>query len=295
MPDPSLREKFKSILENELDRLFPTLSLEDPLNALHQAIRHSILSGGKRVRPLLTLLIAHSYDIPAEKVLGAASAIECIHTYSMIHDDLPAMDDDDFRRGIPTVHRAYGEAEAILAGDLLLTRSFEIIATDPHLNPDQRRDLIACFATASGANGMIGGQFIDIRSKENPGKITLKELERRHLLKTGALILASVDAGCCVAGAPKSDGEKFRHFGRCFGLAFQVVDDILDVTSPESKHGRNSDLLNETPTYISLMGLEAAQNHADQLLDEATAALHSIAVPTGELVALVEELSGRIH
>lgn len=230
------------------------------------AARYSLFSGGKRLRPLFTLSTAYSLKAPLEKAIIPACAIELIHTYSMIHDDLPAMDNDDFRRGKPTLHKVHTEAKAILAGDYLLTIAFEALANSD-LDISTKVELIKLIANRSASKGMIGGQWQDIESEKK--HLSLEETEKLHHMKTGALIEASILAGAYVAKAPADIQEKLSQFALKIGLAFQVIDDVLDHTHPHEKHGVKSDLEKEKSTYVSLMGVEDAKRHAEKLYVDA--------------------------
>lgn len=230
------------------------------------AAKYSLFSGGKRLRPLFTLSTAYSLNAPLEKALIPACAIELIHTYSMIHDDLPAMDDDDFRRGKPTLHKVHTEAKAILAGDYLLTLAFEALAS-ADLEVGTKLELIKLIANRSASKGMIGGQWQDIESEKK--RLTIQETETLHNMKTGALIEASILAGAYVAKAPSDIHDKLSRFALKVGLAFQVIDDVLDHTHPHEKHGVKSDVEKEKSTYVSLMGVEEAKKHAEKLYREA--------------------------
>ncbi len=230
------------------------------------AARYSLFSGGKRLRPLFTLSTAYSLKAPLEKAIIPACAIELIHTYSMIHDDLPAMDNDDFRRGKPTLHKVHNEAKAILAGDYLLTIAFEALANSD-LDISTKVELIKLIANRSASKGMIGGQWQDIESEKK--RLSLEETEKLHHMKTGALIEASILAGAYVAQAPADIQEKLSQFALKIGLAFQVIDDVLDHTHPHEKHGVKSDLEKEKSTYVSLMGIEDAKRHAEKLYVDA--------------------------
>lgn len=246
--------------------------LERPTEAhkLSESMIYSVKSG-KRLRPILLLMTLEAFGVSREKGLGTASALEMIHTYSLIHDDLPAMDDDDLRRGKPTNHKVYGEAMAILAGDALLTDAFRVIAKDEQLTVAMRLELIQFLSVAAGAHsGMITGQVLDIEAETNP--VSLEELKQIHNLKTGRLI----EFSCLVAGmiAEKDNVimSKLSQFAGGLGLAFQIQDDILDVEGDTAKIGKlvGSDEANGKSTYVSLLGLEGAKR---MLADETNAAL----------------------
>jgi geranylgeranyl diphosphate synthase type II len=243
---------------------------------LVEAIQYSLLAGGKRLRPALVLECAAAC-LPkpdARKhasALAAAAAMEFVHTFSLVHDDLPAMDDDDLRRGRPTNHKVYGEAMAILAGDAMVTMAFEILATDA--DPAVVGPLVKELAIASGPEGMIGGQVLDIDGEN--ASLTLEQLQRVHRMKTGALLTASCRMGAIAAGAGENHLNAVSEYGRHLGLAFQIVDDVLDVTSTPEQMGKatNKDAAKGKNTYPVLMGLEASKREAhDQLM----AALSSV-------------------
>lgn len=277
-------QNFLKLIEKGLDEILPTSS-----SVVVEAARYSLKSGGKRLRPLLTLTTAHTLSGEHEKALQPALAIELIHTYSLIHDDLPGMDNDDFRRGKPTVHKAYNEGQAILAGDFLLTYAFECLSKAPHLDPATKLELITLLAERSGAHGMIGGQSIDISTSS----FTLDELNHLHLKKTGALIEAAILTGAICAKASQQHLQSLSRFAHNIGLAFQIVDDVIDVTHPEKKHGKSSDLANHKTTYVSLMGIDASKLKAGQLLQEALSELDRLPFPTQLLKDLAIKLVNR--
>lgn len=225
---------------------------------------HYSLEGGKRLRPLLTLAIVEAYDQPIENALRPACALEMIHTYSLIHDDLPCMDDDDFRRGKPSLHRAYPESHAVLTGDFLLTYAFEVLASAPHLTDSQRTHLIATLARQSGSQGMIGGQILDIE-----GKTT--DFMQLHAKKTGALITAACEFGGIIAG--QTDLTPFQTIGQSLGLAYQIVDDILD----------NDGL-------IEHIGVKQAEELAEELFDKAIQIIETFPSGAPKLAELAQEM-----
>lgn len=244
---------------------------------LFDSMRYSVENGGKRVRPLLTLLFCEACGGEVKKALPMAEAVEYIHTYSLIHDDLPCMDNDDFRRGKPSNHKVYGEAFALLAGDGLLTAAFERISVwckaglyDPATAVDAINELSRC----AGSRGMIGGQVIDLQNENNP-EVTLETLQLLDSLKTGALIEAACVMGCIAAGADDEKIDAAREFAGKIGLAFQIKDDILDVTSSAEKLGKpiGSDEENGKSTYVSILGIEKCQKLVDELTDDAMKAL----------------------
>lgn len=234
---------------------------------LVEAMEYSLMAGGKRLRPALALGAARATGGPEEAALPAACALEMIHTYSLIHDDLPAMDNDDLRRGRPTAHKAFGEATAILAGDSLLTLAFEVLAEAG--NPAVIREI----AHASGVCGMAGGQYVDLQSEGK--RLTLGELRNIHRCKTGALIRVAVRAGALATNAPAPALEALTAYGEHIGLAFQIADDILDVVGDEAAIGKRvgSDEANEKATYPALLGLEQSRTRAREAADAAIAAL----------------------
>ena len=237
---------------------------------LMAAMRHGALDGGKRLRPFLVLECAALLGADEAPALRAAAAVECVHCYSLIHDDLPAMDDDDLRRGRPTVHVAFDEATAILAGDALLTLAFDIIAApETELQDHRKSELVLALARASGIGGMAGGQAFDlaaeIRSPEEAGIITLQAM------KTGALIRFSCEAGAILAGASAQDRETMKRFGEAIGLAFQLADDLLDATADSARMGKatGKDAENNKATLVALHGIDWARDQLDGLVSEA--------------------------
>jgi len=239
---------------------------------LHKAMRYAVLNGGKRIRPLLAYATGHALDVDAEKIDAAACAVELIHAYSLVHDDLPAMDDDDLRRGKPTCHKVFGDAEAILAGDALQSLAFHLLAhyLPTEIPAQQQLQMVEVLATASGSRGMAGGQSIDLNAV---GKtLNIVELENMHIHKTGALIRASVKLGAlCSTTIDESTIKKLDHFAKCIGLAFQIRDDILDVEGDTETLGKpqGSDIARNKPTYPALLGLDDACKMADDLYQDA--------------------------
>lgn len=238
------------------------------------AMNYSLQAGGKRIRPVLTLEFCRICGVDYNKALSSACAIEMVHTFSLIHDDLPAMDDDDFRRGKFSCHKAFGEDVAILAGDALSARAFEIIANDKLLDSDTKIKLIQVLADAVGVNGMIGGQVIDMEN-ESKNDLNNDDLTQMCLLKTGALLRAACKMGCIVAGADDKVIEKADEFAKNIGLAFQIVDDILDVTSTQDLLGKpiGSDAQQNKITFVALNGIDGAKNKAEVLTNKALSIL----------------------
>ncbi len=267
-------ESHASRLERHLDDWLTPARVGPAAPRLLEAMRYGSLGGGKRFRPFLVIESAALYGVPVEGALNAAAALECVHCYSLIHDDLPAMDNDDLRRGRPTVHRAFDEATAILAGDGLLTLAFEILASpDTHPNPAVRADLGLALARASGVSGMAGGQMYDL---EAPGK-TLGEADIRLLqrMKTGALITFGCVAGGILGEASEADIAALRTYGDALGAAFQLADDLLDVEGDAALVGKatGKDTGAGKGTLVSLFGIEAARVKLEELKAEALAAL----------------------
>ena len=257
---------------------------------LHQAMRYSVLNGGKRMRPMLTYCTGKTLGIAPEALDGPACAVEFIHVYSLIHDDLPAMDNDDLRRGKPTCHVAFDEATAILAGDALQTLAFEILAHDSSItaSPDARLKMIIALAKASGSQGMVGGQAIDLQSVGT--RLNLPELENMHIHKTGALIRASVNmATLAKADIDSTVATKLDHYAKCIGLSFQVKDDILDEESDTATLGKTQgkDKDNDKPTYPALLGLSGAKQKTQELHEKA---LDSLSI-FGKEADLLRDLS----
>jgi len=270
----------------------------DELQRLYQAMRYSVVNGGKRVRPLLVYAACEALGGTPERAEGAACAVELIHAYSLVHDDLPAMDDDDLRRGQPTTHKAFDEACAILAGDGLQALAFEVLA-DARRNPQDaelRLEMSRTLAWAAGPAGMVGGQAIDLEAVGR--RIDQKALETMHRHKTGALIEASVRLGALASGrSDEGSLAALAAYARAIGLAFQVQDDILDVESDTATLGKTQgkDQANDKPTYPALLGLDAAKAYALALRDQALAALESFDAGAEPLRALARYIVERRH
>ena len=276
----------KAWMQPHLDRVESALSdaiQADSPAALGQAMRYAVLDGGKRLRPLLVLATAEAAGDAAEgpAALRAACAIELIHAYSLVHDDMPCMDNDVLRRGKPTVHVAFGEAQALLAGDALQTLAFELLTPqDGSVPAGVQAACVGLLARASGYQGMGGGQAIDLASVGQ--RLSENQLRQMHRLKTGALLLCSVHMGVtCVPGVPSLVQAALTRFGESLGLAFQVVDDILDVTADSATLGKTAgkDEAADKPTYVSLMGLDGAKAYADTLAVNAMQALDDTGLP----------------
>ena len=265
---------------------------ENPQKVIYEAEKYSLMAGGKRLRPVIMMMTAKMCGKSPELVLPFAAAIEMIHTYSLIHDDLPAMDNDDLRRGKPTNHKVYGEAMAILAGDALLTKAFETAASfsDESVSCENVVRAISALAKAAGDNGMIGGQVVDIESRNEDAEL----LKYLHSLKTGALIRVSGVIGAILAGATDAEIAAVDGFCANLGIAFQIQDDILDVIGTEEELGKpiGSDEENDKSTYVTLFGVEKAEEMAKEYTDKAISCL-GIFENNDELVSLAQKLMGR--
>lgn len=243
---------------------------DDPEAELIEAMRYATLDGGKRIRPFLTLATADLFNVKRARALRVAAAIEMVHCYSLVHDDLPAMDDDELRRGQPTCHIKFGEATAILTGDALLTKAFEVLADDDtHSDPHVRSDLVMVLAKAAGPEGMVGGQMLDLIAESED--LNMPEITRLQRMKTGMLIAVSCEAGAILGKA--SDGAKnaLRAYAHDLGLAFQIADDLLDVEGDEITVGKKTGKDEEAgkATFVSLLGVERARDQAEALVAQA--------------------------
>jgi len=280
------QERCEQVLQHRL----PADSNESA--SLHRAMRYSALAGGKRIRPVLVYATGTALGLAIEQLDPIAAAIEFIHAYSLIHDDLPAMDDDDLRRGRPSCHRAFDEATAILAGDALQALAFEVLASELP-GAVSSLAIINQIAHACGSAGMAGGQALDLeavgRQLEEP---MLREM---HRLKTGALIRVSITAPCLLAGTDPQTLSQLAHYGDCIGLAFQVHDDVLDVAGNSELTGKHtlSDAALEKPTFVSLLGLEESRRRAADLRDQAIISLQDVAGETGTLAWLANYIVSR--
>jgi farnesyl diphosphate synthase len=263
---------------------------------LHDAMRYAVLDGGKRVRPLLAYAAGELTQADPECVDSVAAAVECIHAYSLVHDDMPAMDNDVLRRGKPTVHVEFDEATALLVGDALQSLAFECLARPGLTKPETQVGMLRMLARASGSSGMAGGQAIDLASVGRPLELT--ELEFMHILKTGALIRASVNIGS-LCGTPLNENEADRldHYAKCIGLAFQVVDDVLDAEAPTATLGKTAgkDAASNKPTYVSLLGLPRSRELAEELRSDALSALTVFGSKAERLRQLADYIVLRKH
>jgi len=280
-----------ALVDRALHTHLPRPSVKPP--TIHKAMRYSIFAGGKRLRPVLTLAAAEACGGSVERALPAACAVECIHTYSLIHDDLPCMDDDDLRRGRPTSHKVYGEGIAVLAGDALLTVAFEILAKAESTSRYKTHALISELAHASGSQWLIGGQVADLEGEGK--KISGAELKYIHRCKTAALLTTSIRLGAMSANATPARLSALTDFGQALGLAFQVIDDILDVTQTTEKLGKTAgkDVEATKATYPAIFGLERSRKEAHRLTAAARAALAPFGAKGETLQALAGYLLNR--
>ncbi len=275
-PSNSLKPALDAIgtaMDQRFDRLLPVPT--DGRARLFAGMRHAVIGGGKRMRPLLVVAACDLFHVDRERALRVAVAIECVHVYSLIHDDLPCMDDDDLRRGKPTVHKAFDEATAVLAGDSLHALAFEVLA-DPatHGDPAARAELVLELARASGPAGMAGGQMMDLAATESD--FDLGETTRLQQLKTGALIGFCLEAGAIMGRIPEQARTPLRGYARDLGLAFQIADDLLDVEGDADKTGKavHKDAEQGKATFVSLLGVDRARTQAAMLIDQAIDHLH---------------------
>lgn len=291
---PYLKEKI-ALVDAALEQYLP--GEQERPQSIHQAMRYSVFAGGKRVRPVLMLAACEAVGGQIAAAMPAACAMEMIHTYSLIHDDLPAMDDDDFRRGRPTNHKVFGEAIAILAGDGLLTEAFKLLSnprftgsTDPATTLAVIQEISVC----AGTYGMVGGQVVDMESEGKP-EMDLPTVQYIHTHKTGALIKASVVAGALLGGADQQQLAAIRRYGEAAGLAFQIADDILDIEGTTEEIGKDagSDEARGKATYPAVMGLAAAKQEAQAMMDEAMLALEMFGAAAEPLRAIARYIVER--
>lgn len=286
-------EAKRQLIDQALDDYLP--EEDDKPTKLHQAMRYSVLAGGKRLRPILTLVAAKLVGESEDKVLPAACAIELVHNYSLIHDDLPCMDDDDYRRGQLTNHQVFGTGLAVLAGDALLTLAFEMMAQLEHLPDDRVLQATNELAVAAGNQGMVGGQVADIEAETK--EISKQELDYIHRHKTGALLKSAVRIGGVLAGANQEELTAFSTYAQNLGLAFQIVDDILDIEGDVATLGKDvgSDLDREKATFPALYGLEEAKKRAQELCQEAKEAVRIFGPEAETLLSLADYITDRDH
>jgi geranylgeranyl diphosphate synthase type II len=284
-----LREDCAAV-ETALAAVFPQ---EGRCADLQEAMEYSLLAGGKRLRPVLALETCRMCGGAKELALPFACAVEMVHTYSLIHDDLPAMDNDDLRRGRPTSHKVYGEATAILAGDGLLTAAFEQL-TRAELPPERIVAAVSCLSVAAGPMGMVGGQSLDMAGEGRA--LTREELERLQSLKTGALICAAAELGCIAAGGDEESRARVRRYAQALGRAFQIQDDILDVSGNDQELGKpvGSDAANDKSTFVTALGLDGCRKQVEVLTQEAVRALDGFSQPEFH-IWLAEKMARRSH
>lgn len=282
--------QYKAIIDQRLETLFDEVTMNPRIK---EAMYYSLTVGGKRVRPLLMLLTAAAFGTDIKKVLPVALALECVHTYSLIHDDLPAMDNDDYRRGKLTNHKQFDEATAILAGDALLTYSFQLISETPELSADEKVYALKRLSEVSGPSGMVGGQMYDLSYEDTT--ISLDQLEQVHDLKTGQLLIYALEMGAFLSHQPIEIMEAMKQAATAIGLTFQIQDDILDVIGDEQALGKKvgSDVLNDKSTYPKLLGLEGAMKERQKFVDETKKQLDLAGVLETNLAQFVISLSER--
>lgn len=294
--EQSLLPSFSEIYKGKLEEQFreSVARLEAP-PIVKESMLYSLEAGGKRIRPLLLFATLKAFDVKPEKGIHAAAAIEMIHTYSLIHDDLPSMDNDDLRRGKPTNHKVFGDAIAILAGDALLTYSFQLISESAHVDAETKIRLVNEIAKAAGPEGMVGGQVADMNGENQ--QLSLEELEYIHIHKTGKLLIASVKAGAILAGADADQLETLALFAHHLGLAFQIRDDILDLEGSEEKIGKKigSDEHNHKSTYPSLLTMDGAKKALAHHIEMAKGNLKQTGINTRLLEEITDLVANRDH
>ncbi|WP_226526525.1 polyprenyl synthetase family protein [Metabacillus niabensis] len=263
--------------------------------SIKESMLYSLKAGGKRLRPVLVLALLHTYKKSEDIGIATACAIEMIHTYSLVHDDLPCMDDDDLRRGKPTNHKVFGEAVAVLAGDGLLTQSFSLIVDDPAVKAENKLRLVSELVKAAGAEGMVGGQVADMEGEAK--SLSLEELQYIHENKTAKLLGFSILAGAILAEAPEEDIEKLREFSYHIGIAFQIRDDILDIEGSQDKLGKpvGSDTLNEKTTYPSILSMQGAKEKLQDHIKQAKELLLHLSTKTDLLEQFCDLIAKRDH
>jgi geranylgeranyl diphosphate synthase type II len=282
-----------SRVDAALDRLLPSVSTSPP--TIHKAVRYSIFAGGKRIRPVLCLAACEAVGGKPAAAMPLACAVECIHTYSLIHDDLPAMDDDDLRRGKPTNHKVFGEGIAVLAGDALLTEAFALVARSKPPKRYPVRVLVSDLALAAGSLRLIAGQVQDLENEER--RASLEEVKTTHLNKTAALITASIRLGAMAGNARPSELKRLTRYGQDLGLAFQVIDDILDATSTKEVMGKSvrADQKNHKSTFPSVLGLDKSRQYAADLIADAHRQLKPFGSRATPLAAIADFFLTRKH
>lgn len=269
---------------------------------LLEAMRHASLGGGKRLRPLLVVETAALFGVRESQAIYTGAAFELLHCYSLVHDDLPAMDDDDTRRGKPSVHKAFGEATAILAGDALQTLAFDVLSRQAtHSDPAVRVALVQCLARASGIGGMAGGQMLDLEAEgrfaesARPLALTMSDIERLQRMKTGALLIGCCQAGAILGNADEDARRAIERYGRAIGFAFQLADDLLDVEGDAAEVGKavGKDIAKNKATFVSLMGPRAARRKLEELVDDAKWSLRSFGARAEWLIACADFIANR--
>lgn len=283
----------KQNIEQWLDEVL--ISPNQEFKPLYESMNYSLMQGGKRIRPILSKAVLEMLHKDPADYKEFLCAMECIHTYSLVHDDLPAMDNDDYRRGNLTNHKVYGEGLAILAGDGLLTYAFQLMTANNKASAQDKLDAIQCVAIAAGPEGMVGGQAFDMLSEDK--HIPLEELKVLHRGKTGALFNASVELGLILGNADTVTRTALMEYANCLGLLFQITDDILDVTGTIEELGKTpgSDIRQHKSTYVSLLGLEGAKEQASSVGKQAHEALNSVSYDTSILAALIDYLLKRTN
>lgn len=283
----------KQNIEQWLDEVLTSPNQE--FKPLYESMNYSLMQGGKRIRPILSKAVLEMLHKDPADYKEFLCAMECIHTYSLVHDDLPAMDNDDYRRGNLTNHKVYGEGLAILAGDGLLTYAFQLMTTNNKASAQDKLDAIQCVAIAAGPEGMVGGQAFDMLSEDK--HIPLEELKVLHRGKTGALFNASVELGLILGNADTVTRTALMEYANCLGLLFQITDDILDVTGTIEELGKTpgSDIRQHKSTYVSILGLEGAKEQASSVGKQAHEALNSVSYDTSILAALIDYLLKRTN
>ena len=283
----------KQNIEQWLDEVLTSPNQE--FKPLYESMNYSLMQGGKRIRPILSKAVLEMLHKDPADYKEFLCAMECIHTYSLVHDDLPAMDNDDYRRGNLTNHKVYGEGLAILAGDGLLTYAFQLMTANNKASAQDKLDAIQCVAIAAGPEGMVGGQAFDMLSEDK--HIPLEELKVLHRGKTGALFNASVELGLILGNADTATRTALMEYANCLGLLFQITDDILDVTGTIEELGKTpgSDVRQHKSTYVSLLGLEGAKEQASSVGKQAHKALNSVSYDTSILAALIDYLLKRTN
>ena len=277
----------QDLIEERLQEVIP--SIDAPHSTLFEAARYSLLLPAKRFRPLLVLSVLEDFDCPLEWGIDPACALEMVHTYSLIHDDLPCMDDDDLRRGKPTLHKVYDEAQAVLAGDYLLTYAFEILAKAPHLTTQKKLELIRLLSNRAGGDGMIGGQVIDILHEGKP--IASETLKLMFAKKTAALLVTALEFGGLIADLNLDDQNHLKTAGLALGIGYQYIDDLLDITGMESEIGKpvGSDVQSDKATSLTLFSPHEAREKANACFNEALAELALLSRPTPLVLSLFEK------